>query len=45
MIYEVLIKFNQNLNKNQDQYHLKLLTIKLLDVNKDQLIKGQVVSE
>jgi len=32
-----LIKFNQNLNKNQDLNEYKLLTINLLDVNKDQL--------
>jgi len=40
MIYGVLIKFNQNLNKNQDLNEYKLLTINLLDVNKDQLITG-----
>jgi len=40
MINGFLIKFNQNLNKNQDQYHLKLLTISLLSVNKDQLFIG-----
>ena len=38
MIYGVLIKFNQNLNKNQDPNGYKLLTISLLDVNKDQLL-------
>jgi len=38
MIYGVLTKFNQNLNKNQDLNGYKLLTINLLDVNKDQLI-------
>ena len=38
MIYGVLIKFNQNLNKNQDLNEYKLLTINLLDVNKDQLV-------
>ena len=37
MIYGVLTKFNQNLNKNQDLNGYKLLTINLLDVNKDQL--------
>jgi len=37
MIYRVLIKFNQNLNKNQDLNEHKLLTFNLLDVNKDQL--------
>ena len=38
MIYGVLIKFNQNLNKNQDLNEYKLLTFSLLDVNKDQPI-------
>ena len=48
MIYGVLIKFNQNLNKNQDLNRYKLLTINLLDVNKDQQIKpyplGQIIT-
>jgi len=39
MIYGVLIKFNQNLIKKQDINEHKLLTINLLSVNKDQLIK------
>jgi len=37
MIYGVLTKFNQNLNKNQDLNGHKLLTFNLLAVNKDQL--------
>jgi len=38
MIYGVLIKFNQNLNKKQDFNEHKLLTFNMLTVNKDQLI-------
>ena len=39
MICRVLIKFNQNLSKNQDFKEHKLLTIKLLIIIKDQLFR------
>jgi hypothetical protein len=39
MIYRVLTEFNQNPSKNQDFKELKLLTVKLLIIIKDQLFK------
>ena len=44
MIYRVLIKFNQNLSKNQDFKEHKLLTINVLIIFKDQLIIDIVVN-